>query len=96
MNQEHGEGQTGGSAGSRIPKGQLNLAIHARVEVACETPDCPNEMGQQIFFDPSTSLDNLGRSFEQRSLEAVEAQGWECINERWYCSECAKKTSASS
>ena len=91
MPQEHDETQLPEGEAPNIPKGQLNLAIHARVEVACENPDCQNHFGQQIFFDPSTSLDNLGRAFEQRSLETVESQGWVCSGERWYCSECAKK-----
>ncbi len=70
--------------------GQLSLAIHIKAEVSCATPGCWAEHSQQIFIDPETSLEMLGKALEQRSLEAVESLGWGCIDNQWYCADCLK------
>jgi len=71
-------------------KGQLSLAIHVKADVACAAPDCTAQHSQQIFFDPATPLDQLGMAFQGRSLEAVQALGWQCVDDLWYCPNCAK------
>jgi rubredoxin len=70
--------------------GRLNLAVHVKAEITCATADCSAEHGQQIFLDPETPLDQLGRSLEERSIEAVQAIGWTCVDDLWYCPECSK------
>lgn len=76
-------------------KGQLSLAVHVKAEVACATPECSAEHGEQIFFDPQTPLDQLGKAFEERSVEAIQARGWTSVGDLWYCPECSKGRSAS-
>ena len=71
-------------------KGQLNLAIHVKAEIACASPECAAQHGQQIFFDPATPMDQLGVAFQTRGMEAMEALGWACVDALWYCPECSK------
>ena len=71
-------------------KGKLSLAVHVKAEIACGAPECTVEHNQQIFFDPATPWDQLGAAFQSRSMEAMEALGWTCINDLWYCPECSK------